>query len=363
MIVFDQVLIRRMSHFSCSNSKEENRIKSPSRTASPPGHATMFRRSLYFLLLLSLVTGERVKRQFANYCFPRLQPPRNGYFAAQCPNILGSTCTIGCLPGTILIGESRLTCLPDTRTWNAPLPLCIPNPASGGASGLPGYGQQGIVIGPGVGIPPGTGIYPGGTSLQIVCPALSPPANGIRSGNCDRAVPGTVCLFSCLSGFVLSGYPLLNCGQNGQWTPQVPPVCMTQGPVYPPVYPGGVGTGVQPIIMATPPPMVVTTIVPVVVIPLTTQRPVSLTCPPLISPANGMAQGTCTNAVPNSQPCFFSCVRGFVLSGLPVLTCLAGGRWSGSPPTCRGITRVPFVPYRACGSRGVFGCRCRTCNR
>lgn len=337
----------------------------------------MSRRSLYFLLLLNLVAGKRVKRQFANYCFPRLQPPRNGYFTAQCPNMLGSTCSIGCLPGTILIGESRLTCLPDTRTWNAPLPLCIPNPATGtgvvspqvpGSTGImyPGSGQQGIVIGPAVGIMPGPAISPGGTSIQIVCPALSPPLNGIRSGNCDRAGPGTVCLFSCLQGYSLSGYPILTCGSNGQWTPQVPPMCLTQMPVYPPVYPGMTGTGGGGVgsvpTMTTPRPQVMmTTMVPVIVIPMTTQRPAPLTCPPLISPPNGMAQGTCTNAMPNSQPCFFSCFRGFVLSGFPVLTCLTGGRWSSTPPTCRGITRVPFVQYRTCGFRGVFGCRCRTC--
>jgi hypothetical protein len=91
---------------------------------------------------------------------------------------------------------------------------------------------------------------------------------------------------------------------------------------------------------------------------ITTINPATIPCPPLISPANGMAQGRCTNAMPNTQPCFFSCFRGYVLSGFPVLNCQSGGRWSSPAPTCRGITRVPFVPYRTCG---VYGCRCRTC--
>lgn len=350
---------------------------------------------LYFLFSLHLVSGTRVKRQYANYCFPRLQPPRNGYFTVQCPNTIGSSCTVACTPGSVLIGESQVTCMPDTRTWNAPLPLCVPNPVTSGASSItqpaggyyPGVVQPGIVIGPAVGYLPSTMIpgttIPGAgaaTSIQIMCPVLSAPANGIRSGNCERAMPGTTCLFSCMPGFVLSGYPILTCGSSGQWTPQVPPMCMNQQPVYPPVYPGSIpinsgngclsgscgisGSGIggggmggggggvtTPFMTTTRPPPVMTTMVPVIF--MTTRAP---TCPPLISPPFGLAQGSCTNAVPGAQACYFSCFRGYVLTGIPVLTCLPGGRWSNPPPTCRGI-----VPYRVCGFRRVPGCRCRTC--
>ena len=226
---------------------------------------------------------------------------------------------------------------------------------------MPGQGQTGIVIGPAIGIVPGAvnGGNPG-TSIQIVCPALSPPANGIRSGNCDRATLGTICLFSCLPGFVLSGYPIMTCGPTGQWAPQVPPMCLNQPPVYPPVYPPGIpgnnGDGGGTVTISTMSPPVITTMPPMTMPMPTTARPVQLTCPPLLSPPNGLAQGNCVNARPGSQSCFFSCFRGFVLTGLPVLNCLSTGQWSSPPPSCRGT-----VPYRIRGFRGGFGCCCRPC--
>ena len=149
----------------------------------------------------------------------------------------------------------------------------------------------------------------------------------MRAGQCERAVFGGSCLFSCMPGFILTGYPILTCTQTGQWSPNpMPPSC-------------------QAMLMTT------------------TKKPTtagSMSCPPLMSPMNGVARGSCVNAK-HGDICNFSCFAGSILSGMPVLTC-NNGMWSSQPPVCRGnvmgsaISRPlrypciqkPFIKCRRC---------------
>ena len=137
------------------------------------------------------------------------------------------------LIGTGLLGIPILGSIP-----YRPSPSIIGMPMGGLMQQTP---DTGVMIGPStgtIGSLPGmmnTGMNPGGMTGQMVpenmetiagmgtgiigvnqqgvvsCPSLMPPVNGMRAGQCERAVFGGSCLVSCMPGFVLTGYPILTC--------------------------------------------------------------------------------------------------------------------------------------------------------
>lgn len=56
-------------------------------------------------------------------------------------------------------------------------------------------------------------------------------------------------------------------------------------------------------------------------------------CGPLTQPVNGMVTTTDGATTYNSMATY-TCVTGYNLNGNAMRTCVAGGVWSGSDPTC-----------------------------
>lgn len=259
-------------------------------------------------------------------CFPILSPPFNGFPLYPCQNVPGFTCTFGCSPGFILLGSRTVTCRPETMTWNTQVPLCVRN----------------------------------GQYVQRSCSALDSPMNGLKFGLCNEGSPvGSQCSFTCNTGYMLNGPPLLTCQPDGMWNPMLPPICVRQA-VPPPtggMPPAGGMTSPRPgmpmTMMTTRPPMMtMMTTRPGMM--MTTMRPDGgMMCPPLPPPPNGMARGNCAMGTSMGQ-CFFSCNIGFILSGNPVLTC-NGNMWSGTPPICRGTRFNPATGFSSLADSGVAG--------
>ena len=299
-------------------------------------------------------------------CYPIVSPPIGGFALYPCQNIPGFTCTFGCSPGFVLIGQRQMLCRPDTFQWSSQPPVCVRS----------------------------------SVGVMRSCSALDAPLNGYKMGTCVEGSPvGSSCMFMCNPNFNIIGPSLLVCQPDGTWggfPPRCNPITPTTGgtarPPTPPMPPGMTTTGG----MVTPrpgqttmmtsrpvttmptqrPPMPPTTMMTTMRPPLpgstipgstipgstrpgttfpggSTGLPTTMmgTCPPLPQPFNGLARGNCLNPLPNSS-CYFSCNIGFVLVGFPVTTC-RGNRWTAPPPICRGIPRR-FRPV----FRPSFGTNC-----
>ncbi|RWR99474.1 P-selectin-like protein [Dinothrombium tinctorium] len=176
----------------------------------------------------------------------KLIPPSNGRMSGQCdPGICGSECTFSCNYGYILRGSATIRCS-ENGQWSSTPASCI----------------------------------------VITCVALVKPNNGDISGTCSPGVPGSSCLFSCDTGFVLNGVNELRCRLDGQWSAH-PPQC------------------------------------------------VQIHCPPINKPNVGSISGSCINAVPGDK-CIYGCPSGYQLIGVSILTCQVTGQWSndGQGPVC-----------------------------
>uniref|UniRef100_A0A8D0EN75 p-selectin n=1 Tax=Strix occidentalis caurina TaxID=311401 RepID=A0A8D0EN75_STROC len=167
-----------------------------------------------------------------------------------------STCVFRCQEGFEQRGVDMLRCLP-SQQWSADTPTCT----------------------------------------AIACPALSAPDQGEL--NCSHLhgdfTFGSMCAFSCQTGFVLMGLESRKCTAMGTWTGDSP-------------------------------------------------RCEAITCPVLRAPDRG--ELNCSHLHGDftfGSTCVFSCQTGFVLTGLESHECTATGTWTGDAPLCKGRVAAQCV--------------------
>ncbi|NXV32224.1 LYAM3 protein, partial [Rissa tridactyla] len=168
---------------------------------------------------------------------------RHGYFA------FGSTCAFSCQTGFALMGPESRECTA-TGNWTGDAPHCE----------------------------------------AIKCSTLATPKMGQAA--CSHLhgdfAFGSMCVFSCQTGFVLMGPESRKCMSTGTWTGDAPH-CK------------------------------------------------AISCPVLDPPSRG--QLSCSHLHGNftyNSTCTFSCEEGFVRMGAEVLRCTATGNWTRHPPVCAG---------------------------
>uniref|UniRef100_A0A2K5ER97 p-selectin n=1 Tax=Aotus nancymaae TaxID=37293 RepID=A0A2K5ER97_AOTNA len=149
----------------------------------------------------------------------------------------------------------------------------------------------------------------------IPCTPLLSPQNGTMT--CVRPLGSSsyksTCQFMCDEGFSLSGPERLDCTPSGHWTDS-PPTCEASK------------------------------------------------CPELFAPEQGNLDCSDTRGGFNvGSTCRFSCNKGFKLEGPNNVECTISGRWSATPPTCKGIASVstPEVqcPALTTPGQGTMFCR------
>uniref|UniRef100_A0A8D0KRF7 p-selectin n=1 Tax=Strix occidentalis caurina TaxID=311401 RepID=A0A8D0KRF7_STROC len=222
-----------------------------------------------------------------------------------------STCVFRCQEGFEQRGVDMLRCLP-SQQWSADTPTCT----------------------------------------AIACPALSAPDQGEL--NCSHLhgdfTFGSMCAFSCQTGFVLMGLESRKCTAMGTWTGDSPRCegraaaraqglncshlhgdftfrstcafsCQTgfalTGPETRECTAAGTWTGDTP-------------------------RCEAITCPVLRAPDRG--ELNCSHLHGDftfGSTCVFSCQTGFVLTGLESHECTATGTWTGDAPLCKGRVAYP----------------------
>ncbi|NXT44709.1 LYAM3 protein, partial [Pelecanoides urinatrix] len=239
----------------------------------------------------------------------------------------GSTCAFSCQTGFALMGSESRNCTA-TGTWTGDAPRCeaitcpvLSAPAQGelNCSHLHGHFafgstcafscQTGFALtGPGSRECTATGTWTGDAPRceAITCPALSAPDRGEL--NCSHLhgnfTFGSTCVFSCQTGFVLTGLETHECTAMGTWTGDAP-------------------------------------------------RCKAVVCPVLSAPARG--ELNCSHLYGDfafGSTCAFSCQTGFVLMGPESRECTATGTWTGDAPRCKAIT----CPVLSAPDRGELNC-------
>ncbi|KAM4655455.1 P-selectin-like isoform 3-T3 [Amazona ochrocephala] len=177
----------------------------------------------------------------------------------------GSTCAFSCQTGFALMGPESLECTA-MGSWTGDSPRCE----------------------------------------AVACPVLSAPDQGKL--NCSHLhgnfTFGSICIFSCQTGFTLMGPESLECTAMGTWTGDSP-------------------------------------------------RCEAITCPELSAPDWG--ELNCSHPHGDfafGSTCAFSCQTGFALMGLESHKCTATGTWTSETPQCKAISCQELDPP----SRGHLSC-------
>ncbi|NXO64439.1 LYAM3 protein, partial [Phainopepla nitens] len=219
-------------------------------------------------------TGDATRCE-VNSC-PVLNAPDQGEM--HCSHLhgnftFGSTCAFSCQTGFVLMGSESRECTA-TGTWTGDTPHCE----------------------------------------AITCPVLRAPDQGEL--NCSHLhgdfAFGSMCAFSCHTGFALMGSDSCKCTATGTWTGDVPR-CE-----------GRAAATAQ-----------------------------AIKCSALTTPK--MGQAACSHVHGNftyGSVCAFSCQAGFVLMGSESRECTATGTWTGDPTHCKAIS----CPVLAPPSRGQLSC-------
>ncbi|KFQ95038.1 P-selectin, partial [Nipponia nippon] len=199
---------------------------------------------------------------------PQLAAPERGRVDCSHPNgtlAFDSTCAVSCQEGFEPTGVQRLRCTAD-RVWTGPPLRC----------------------------------------KAITCPVLSAPDRGEL--NCSHLhgdfAFGSMCAFSCQTGFALMGSESRECTATGTWTGDAP-------------------------------------------------HCEAIACPVLSAPDQG--QLNCSHLHRDfafGSTCAFSCQTGFVLMGSESRECTATGTWTGDAPHCEAISCSVLDPP----SRGQLNC-------
>ncbi|XP_054066507.1 cyclic AMP-dependent transcription factor ATF-6 alpha isoform X1 [Rissa tridactyla] len=246
---------------------------------------------------------------------------RHGYFA------FGSTCAFSCQTGFALMGPESRECTA-TGTWTGEAPHCeaitcpvlsAPEQGELNCSHLHGefaFGSTCVfscrtgfeLTGPESHECTATGTWTGEAPRckAIACPVLSAPDRG--KVNCSHHhgdfAFGSTCAFSCQTGFVLMGPESRECTATGTWTGDAP-------------------------------------------------RCEAVTCPVLNAPDQGkMNCSHLHGGFAFGSMCAFSCQMGFVLMGSESRECMATGTWTEDSPHCEAIT----CPVLNAPDRGEVNC-------
>ncbi|CAL1593780.1 unnamed protein product [Knipowitschia caucasica] len=183
---------------------------------------------------------------------PKLSTPQWG--SMDCsdplkPFSFRSTCEFGCEKGYELSGTQTdtLVCGP-TGQWNASQPHCT----------------------------------------AVRCPSL--PEQSHLNTTCDDLSFGSLCSFSCATGFSLVGAPTLTCAASAQWNDSMP-FCR------------------------------------------------AVQCPAIPEMENAVVdcEGEAKTKYEYGNSCCFSCLPGYALVGTKALTCTSSAEWSGHIPKCQAM--------------------------
>ncbi|KAM6326967.1 P-selectin-like isoform 2-T2 [Podargus strigoides] len=231
----------------------------------------------------------------------------------------GSTCAFSCQTGFVLTGPESRECTA-TGTWTGDVPHCeavtcpvlsAPERGNLNCSHLHGHFAFGstcafscqtgfVLMGPDTRECTATGTWTGGSPHceAVTCPVLSAPDRGNLS--CSHLhgdfAFGSMCAFSCQTGFVLTGPESRECTATGTWTGDSPHCEAIQ-------------------------------------------------CPALATPK--MGQAACSHLHGDftfGSTCAFSCQTGFVLMGPKTRECTATGTWTGVAPQCKAISCPALDP-------------------
>ncbi|NXN83335.1 LYAM3 protein, partial [Bombycilla garrulus] len=223
----------------------------------------------------------------------------------------GSTCAFSCQTGFVLVGPESCECTA-TGTWTGDTPHCeaitcpvlrAPDQGELNCSHLHGdfaFGsmcafscQTGFaLIGPESRACTATGTWTGdATRCEVIsCPVLHAPDQGEM--HCSHLhgnfTYGSMCAFSCQTGFALVGMQSCECTATGTWTGDTP-------------------------------------------------HCEAITCPVLRAPDQG--ELNCSHLHGDfafGSTCAFSCHMGFALMGSDSCKCTATGAWTGDVPRCEG---------------------------
>ncbi|NWR36630.1 LYAM3 protein, partial [Tachuris rubrigastra] len=270
---------------------------------------------------------------------PVLSAPDQGEM--NCSHVHGdfsfsTICTFSCQMGFALIGPERRECMA-TGTWTGDATRCeaiacpvLSAPDQGELNCSHHHGnftfgsicafscQTGFaLIGPESRKCMATGIWTGDTPQckAIACPVLSAPDWGEL--NCSHLHGdfsfGSMCAFSCQMGFALMGSDSRKCTAMGTWTGDAP---RCEGKSC-------------------------------------CQSAGSIKCSEVTTPK--MGQASCSHPLGDftfGSTCAFSCQKGFLLMGPGSRKCTAMGTWTGDTPQCRAISCPVLDPP----SRGQLSC-------
>ncbi|KAL9960528.1 hypothetical protein ACROYT_G034000 [Oculina patagonica] len=134
------------------------------------------------------------------------------------------------------------------------------------------------------------------TCQIVTCPALPLPSNSVRhdcTANATKYPYDTVCRFSCVEGYKVSGSSVRRCQENGQWN--------------------GVEFSCEKIL-----------------------------CEPLQLAPNIRMKAACTRLP--GDACEFACRRGYNLIGPDIRRCNSDGSWTGTQPRCEAVTCRTLLP-------------------
>ncbi|XP_052521839.1 P-selectin isoform X10 [Tympanuchus pallidicinctus] len=304
-------VLRTLEHgeLNCSHPHENFTFGSICDFSCQPGFELMGSQS-HECMATGNWTGD-IPRCKAVTC-PVLSAPEHGEL--NCSHIhgdftFGSTCDFSCLPGFELMGPVSHECTA-MGTWTGDTPQCkaITCPVLGAPehgelncshihgnftfgstcdfSCLPGFELMGPVSHECTAMGTWTGDTP--QCKAITCSLLTAPEHGEL--NCSHVYEkftfGSICDFSCQTGFELIGPQSRECMATGTWTGD-------------------------------------------------TSQCQAISCPVLDAPSHGHLN--CSHTHGNftfNSTCSFSCKEGFIQMGAEMLRCSATGNWTRHPPVC-----------------------------
>uniref|UniRef100_A0A2R8MCP0 p-selectin n=1 Tax=Callithrix jacchus TaxID=9483 RepID=A0A2R8MCP0_CALJA len=310
----------------------------------------------------------------------------------------GSSCKFECQPGYRVRGLDRLHCIGPGQ-WSAPLPACeaisckpLESPVHGSmdcSSSLRVFQYdtncsfrcaEGFMLrGADIVRCDNLGQW---TAPAPVCQALQCQDIRVQNEaqmNCSHPFGAfryhSVCSFTCNEGLLLVGASVLECLATGNWS-SVAPECQAI-PCTPLLSPqNGTMTCVQPLgsssytstcqfmcdegfSLSGPERLDCTPLGHWTDSPPTCE---ASKCPELFAPEQGNLDCSDTRGEFNvGSTCHFSCNKGFKLEGPNNVECTISGRWSATPPTCKGVASVstPEVqcPALTTPGQGTMFCR------
>ncbi|XP_078687161.1 uncharacterized protein LOC144919463 isoform X16 [Branchiostoma floridae x Branchiostoma belcheri] len=304
-------------------------------------------------------------------CTPRPCPlraaPANGAVSPTGAVSYPDGVTFTCNSGYVLNGAAAATCQA-SGAWSDPVPTCTPRPCpaltaptNGALSPLgphafptvvtftcsTGYVRNGAADT--TCRADGTWSNPVPTCTAVQCPARAAPANGAVNPTGAVSYPNSV-TFTCNTGYTLNGVATQTCRADGTWSNNDPTCTLAQCPSLTAPANGALSTtdtSFNTVVTVTCDSGYVLNGVPAVTCQaggtwsntLPTCPP--RTCPARAAPANGAVSPTGAVSYPNSVT--FTCNTGYTLNGVAAQTCQADGTWSHPDPTCTQVQCLPLT--------------------